>query len=144
MTKAMTFDVPAQRFDDHAASAGVDFPMVDELGQYWNTWTITYRDESSQKYRAAEKLYYKQNANRIRQMKDDVERELDKLVELNIVGWKDVKSGGKDVPFTKQNAKDFLMQPDFYWIASSLFRLTANVFVFQKDGVATKEEIAGN
>lgn len=147
MTKETTYDfaAPPQRYDDTLAHEGIDLPVIDEAGNYRGTWIVTLRDNNDQRYRAAEIRYLKTNSNRLRGIKDEALRNMDKLVDLSVVGWKDIKDkSGKDIPFSKDVAKQFLSQEARYYDLNYLWYATAQTDLFQADEDMSKETEAGN
>ncbi len=137
------FDAPPSRYDEEIAAKGTEVPVADEQGNYRGTWIMTLRDETDQRYRAAESRYYKTNGNRLRGIKEEHLRNMDRLVELCVKGWKDIKAGGKDVPFSKEAAKAYLSQEWAYYDLNYLWHASAMTALFQKDET-TKEDTSGN
>lgn len=139
MSTDFSFDIPEPRFDDETANDGVEFPVVHEAGGYFGTFKVTLHDDSNQRHRAKRNRYLKTSATRRRSM-NDIQQIVDEFVELNLVGWKDVRAKGKDVPFTKETAKVYFNLESTYFALDYLYAACRNVMNYQGD----KEEDAGN
>ncbi len=134
------FEMPTARYDEDVANEGIELAVVNEAGGYYGTFKITLADDSNQRHRAKRNRYFKTSATRTRSM-TPLQKLVDEFVELDLVGWQDVKGkGGKDVPFSKEAAKRYFNSEGAYFALEFLYAAARNVMNFQGD----KEEEAGN
>ncbi len=140
-TTTFDFDLPAPRFDEETANAGIPIPVVDEYGHHWGTYTILLQDDSNPRFRLSKQRYFKKHSDRIRPM-TEFQKLVDRMVEQPLlIDWKDVKAGGKDVPFSKDAARALLNNPKAYFVMEVLWAASHDVTRFKSDA---DEDEAGN
>lgn len=137
------FDVESL-YDESIADAGVDF-RVEKNGKYFGTFTMRYVDET----RPAGELEYKrvraQYAKKIRTNQMDMWESLAvSLSHVQVIGWKDIKRGGKPVDFSVEAALAFFKREDTRWIAIELAKFANDSSNFVSDAEFEAREITKN
>ncbi len=118
---AIVFDIPT-RFDTDLADEGVVFEVESPRGDLYGKFKCRLMDQDSTSYRLkAEKINKEmERANRNAKTKDR-ELMIEVFVRAIIVDWSDVKAGGKDVPFSVENARAYFNQEGTRYVVDRLF-----------------------
>ena len=107
----MTKFVTPTRYDQALADQGISI-AVDENGTYYGTFDVKCYDPYSPFFKVAKERYNRNQKAEIKLLKDEQEKAIHQFVHIAMTGWKDIKSEDGDVPFTKEDAFQFLTQTD--------------------------------
>lgn len=126
------FTLP-KRVDATLATEGVNFEISDEFGTDWGTYKLIWADNESTRGKAiferTAKRYYPQLKNKTM---TEHEVKVRVLVENYLVDWSLPISitGGKKLPFSKEDALEFLSMPDVTWLVRELINRADDITNF--------------
>lgn len=149
------FVTPA-RYDQSLANKGISI-AVDEGDQYYGTFDVRCYDPYSPFFKVARERYQRNHKAAIKLLKDDQARSIHQFVHLAMFGWNDIQGEDGPVPFSKEDAFEYLTETNVgLYVFGELFNQATNIDNFKAadvdayddeddtDPMATAGEVAKN
>lgn len=121
-----------KRYDKDVAEAGVWFDVYDELGQHYGKFLLRYMNHNDPKLIAIRSRFIKANdvALKTKQLKDeDIVHHI--FLEYSLLDWQGIQADGVDVPYSKEDAKEYFAEGEARFVMDQLTYYATSVESYQ-------------